>query len=202
METWLQLLTSLQQTRPTRSSAGPGAPSQGLWKRYPLFVTTAVEVKTGEREMWAIQSQPGYRFWSWSHDFALFDDTLSYFNLLGFSTLNEGKGFHSVHYSVSKMEQRTLEEAMTPSLTWPLSSLWPDLSLPSSFQRIASWLMFTPVSVHSNERQLFQGKLLFLHQYRTHWALTQRTLESLTRWPPLTVCPSEKLKCQVKEILE
>lgn len=46
METWLQLLTSLQQTSLCSHLFGPGAASHGLWKRNPLLVTIPVNVIT------------------------------------------------------------------------------------------------------------------------------------------------------------
>lgn len=66
--------------------------------------------------------------------------------------------------TAAEMEQKTLEEAEAPSPTWPLSSLWPDLSSPSTFQ----WSFLTNVYtslLDPNERQLFKGQLLLLHQY-------------------------------------
>lgn len=67
------------------------------------------------------------------------------------------------------MEQKTLDEAMTPSLSWPLSCLWPGLSLPSAFECSFLTNIYTSVLL-SNERIPLERKNSFFSFNRFTWS--------------------------------
>lgn len=67
------------------------------------------------------------------------------------------------------MEQKTLDEAMTPSLSWPLSCLWPGLSLHSAFKCSFLTNIYTSV-LPSNERNLLERKNSFFSCNRFTWS--------------------------------
>lgn len=179
----VKLLTSLQQQGLRGHLFGPGAPSHGLWKRNPLKpVENRVKTEAKRCEL----SSDGLSILVFVSFlclffvfFALFDDTLGSLILSGFSTSNEGTCFHSVHYIYDGTKRLwrkpwlllslDLSLLCDPTSRCPLPfSVWlPDLCLHQS-------------PVDANERQLFKGELLFLHQYRTNSD------------PPPTVCFSKK----------
>lgn len=141
METWLQPLTSLPKTSRRSHLFGPGAPIHGLWKRNCLLVTTLVKVITEAKtsELYRVSKviEFGLRiifmavflfcFFCFWFFFALFDGTMSFFNL--FRLLYLRKCFNSPHYIQDGTKDFRGSRCSFSHLTLLLFLTWPLVAL-------------------------------------------------------------------------